>query len=148
MGDKAKLIMINKKLNPKAKIFHTEANNLPFGDQITSYALSYSIFHYLPSYQYAKNCIFELIRITKNKGKILIGDILDISYKEGILLSDKKEISAKLPSIHRYSEWMFYDLVKLSSIIRNHKRVSDVKIIDQSPNLPFNTYRKDICICL
>ena len=65
-----------------------------------------------------------------------------------MLLSDKKEISSKLPSIHRYSEWMFYDLDELASIIRMNRRVNDVKIIEQSPKLPFNSYRKDICICL
>ncbi len=142
------MVEISKKMNPKAKIIHSEAHKLPFNDQITEYCLTYSIFHYFTSYEYAKNCISELIRVTKDKGRILIGDILDIKYQKIMLLSDKKEISSKLPSIHRYSEWMFYDLDELASIIRMNRRVNDVKIIEQSPKLPFNSYRKDICICL
>ncbi len=142
------MVNIARELNPEAKIIKTEANNLPFSDQITAYSLTYSIFHYLPSYQYAVNCIYELIRVTKDKGRILIGDILDITYKKSILLSDKKHISSKLPLIHRYSEWMFYDLPELLSIISAHRRVKKVHIINQPTTLPFNSYRKDICICL
>ena len=142
------MVNIAREINPEAKIIQTEANSLPFSDQITEYCLSYSIFHYFPSYKYAINCIDELIRVTKDKGRILIGDILDIKYKKDILLSDKKEISSKLPLIHRYSEWMFYDLLKIVSIVSTHKRVKKVQIIEQSQKLPFNFYRKDICICL
>tara|TARA_Y100000739_G_C20579446_1_gene452063 strand:- start:368 stop:1048 length:681 start_codon:yes stop_codon:yes gene_type:complete len=142
------MVVIARELNPEAKIIQTEANNLPFNNQITEYSLTYSIFHYLPSYQYAINCIYELIRVTKDKGRILIGDILDIKYKKSILLSDKKHISSKLPLIHRYSEWMFYDLQELVSKISSHKRVKKVQIINQPTMLPFNSYRKDICICL
>ena len=122
--------------------------NLPFSNKFTDYSLTYSIFHYLPSFQYAIDCIYELIRVTKDNGRILIGDILDIKYKKSILLSDKKDISSKLPLIHRYSEWMFYDLTELVSKISTHKRVKKVHIIDQPEMLPFNSYRKDICICL
>ena len=121
------MVVIARELNPEAKIIQTEANNLPFNNQITEYSLTYSIFHYLPSYQYAVNCIYELIRVTKDKGRILIGDILDIKYKKSILLSDKKHISSKLPLIHRYSEWMFYDLQDLVSKISSHKRVKKYK---------------------
>ena len=142
------MVVIARELNPEAKIIQTEANNLPFNNQITEYSLTYSIFHYLPSYQYAVNCIYELIRVTKDKGRILIGDVLDIKYKKSILLSDKKHISSKLPLIHRYSEWMFYDLQDLVSKISSHKRVKKVQIINQPTMLPFNSYRKDICICL
>ena len=142
------MVDIAREINPEAKIIQTEANNLPFSDQITEYSLTYSIFHYLPSYQYAINCIYELIRVTKDQGRILIGDILDIENKKSMLLSDKKNISSKLPLIHRYSEWRFYDLTALVSIISKHKRVKKVQIIEQPPILPFNSYRKDICICL
>ena len=142
------MVDIARELNPEAKIIQTDANNLPFSNQITEYALTYSIFHYFPSYQYAVNCIYELIRITKDKGRILIGDILDIKYKKSILLSDKKHISSKLPLIHRYSEWLFFDLDKLALLIEKHNRVKKVKIINQSNKLPFNSYRKDISIIL
>ncbi len=142
------MVDIARELNPEANIIQTEANNLPFSNKFTDYSLTYSIFHYLPSFQYAIDCIYELIRVTKDNGRILIGDILDIKYKKSILLSDKKHISSKLPLIHRYSEWMFYDLTELVSKISTHKRVKKVHIIDQPEMLPFNSYRKDICICL
>ena len=50
------MVKIAKEMNPKAKIFHSEAEILPFRDKIATHILSYSIFHYFPSYQYAKNC--------------------------------------------------------------------------------------------
>ena len=60
-------LILLKIFNPEAKIIQTEANNLPFNNQITEYSITYSIFHYLPSYQYAINCIYELIELQKTK---------------------------------------------------------------------------------
>jgi len=142
------MIEIAKNLNPTAEILIGEAKSLPFKDKIANNVLSYSIFQYFPSYQYAYSSIKEMVRVTSDEGKILIGDILDKKFQKDLLLSDDKEISSKMPLIHRYSEWLFFDLSNLIEFCKKIKRVKSVKIIDQNPNLPFYHYRKDLLLCL
>ena len=142
------MIKIAKNSNPKAKILIGEANKLPFKDKIANIVLCYSIFQYFPSDEYAYKCIEEMVRVTEDEGKILIGDILDKQFQEKLLLSDNKAISDKMPLIHRYSEWLFFDLSKLLDFCKKIKRVKYAKIIEQKPKLPFSNYRKDLLLCL
>lgn len=137
-----------KKNNINADLIVSESANLPFKDNLATHLLSYSIFHYFPSIAYAKKSINEFIRVCNTDGLILIGDVLDIKFKPEIILSDDVSISSKLPLIHRYSHWLFYDFEDLTNFCLSNKKVKDVKILSQPKILPFHSYRKDLLLCL
>ena len=137
-----------KKININADVVVCESAKLPFNDNLSSHLLSYSIFHYFPSISYAKKSINEFIRVCNPNGIILIGDILDIKFKEEIISSDDVSISSELPLIHRYSHWLFYDFEDLANFCLSNKKVKDVKILSQPKILPFHSYRKDLLLCL
>lgn len=52
-----------------------DASNLPLADHIFDVAYCLGSFHILPSYAHAEAVLKELQRVTKPKGKILIGGI-------------------------------------------------------------------------
>ncbi len=78
------LSLVNKlrKVHPELKLFLAEANNLPFEDQTYDKVLVHSVFHYFPSFKYSKEVIFELLRICRKSGLILIMDIPDVARKK------------------------------------------------------------------
>lgn len=61
------------------------ANRIPFKDKSFDKVVSMGIFHYFPSYAYAKEAVEEMKRVCCAKGKILIFDIPDISKKDAAL---------------------------------------------------------------
>lgn len=75
------LIEVAKKYIPQGNLHCGEASELPFDDNFFDKTLSFSVFQYFPSLIYAKTVIEELIRCTKEEGRILIGDVPDISKK-------------------------------------------------------------------
>jgi len=75
------LIEVAKKYVPQGDLHCCEASELPFDDGFFDKTLTLSVFQYFPSLIYAKKVIDELVRCTKEKGRILICDVPDISKK-------------------------------------------------------------------
>jgi ubiquinone/menaquinone biosynthesis C-methylase UbiE len=140
MIDQAKALM------PGGKFTISQADNIGFEDNMFARVLCVSIFHYFPNYKYSESVILELIRVCKTGGVILIGDLLDKNFEQTIRNSSTLDAEKKLPSIHRYSEWLFYDLEELSKWISGY--ASSVQILEQPALLQLSKYRKDLRIIL
>lgn len=66
--------------------FHVaEAIDLPFSDNSFDKVLSYGVFFYFDSYDYAKLAFSEMMRVMKPSGTLFIGDINDLDKKETAL---------------------------------------------------------------
>ncbi|MCZ2721219.1 class I SAM-dependent methyltransferase [Marinomonas sp. 15G1-11] len=131
-----------KKLLPAGTFYQSQASQLPFDDNEFERVLSYSIFHYFPSYQYALDVIKEMIRVCKPGGVILIGDILDNRFEQDIKSNSNLEYEKTIPLIHRYSQWRFFSFEQLKSDLQHH--VNKVEILTQPAHFPLSQYRKDL----
>lgn len=123
-----------------------EAASLPFADAAFDRVLCYSIFHYFPSDDYAAQAVRELVRVCRPGGVVLIGDILDKQKEDDVKGRSDLAVEKAIPSIHRYSEWRFYDLQWL--VLQGGDRVLQTEILDQPLDFPLRHYRKDLRICL
>ena len=77
------LSLINKlrKAHPELNVFVAGANNLPFENESYDKILVHSVFQYFPSTKYANDVVFELLRVCKKPGSILIMDVPDLGEK-------------------------------------------------------------------
>ncbi len=121
------------------------AHDLPFEDATFDKVLAYSIMHYLDNQETAKRVIREMIRVAKSEGIIMIGDVLDNIQEQRIKSNSNKTIESALPSIHRYSSWLFIDLENVKNIAIEEG--CSCEIYEQPPWMPFSDYRKDVVIC-
>tara|TARA_B100000161_G_scaffold25476_1_gene15002 strand:- start:5979 stop:6557 length:579 start_codon:yes stop_codon:yes gene_type:complete len=80
--DKHKKILGNE-------VYVCEANELIFEDCEFDFCFSYSIFQYFPNYDYMKQTISEMIRVSKRG--VFIGDIPLDSHEENHLLFNKND---------------------------------------------------------
>lgn len=133
-----------KELMPHARFSVGQAQPLEFDDDKFHRVLSYSIFHYFPDDEYCNAAISEFIRICRPGGVILVGDLLDKQFEAEIKGGSDKEIEKRIPGIHRYSGWRFYDLDRICSYCRSLGK--EAEILVQPPEFPFSSYRKDIRI--
>jgi ubiquinone/menaquinone biosynthesis C-methylase UbiE len=62
-----------------------EASRLPYASGRFDAVLVYSVFHYFPSYDYAKKALGELLRVCQEDGIVWIGDVPDKAQKEQAL---------------------------------------------------------------
>lgn len=131
-----------KELLPSGQFYQSDAQNLNFNDKTFDRVLSYSIFHYFPSYEYALSVILQMIRVTKVNGVVLIGDLLDSEFEADIKGKSDLAYEEKIPLIHRYSQWRFYDFERLASDLKEH--VKKVEILSQPTSFPLSSYRKDL----
>lgn len=92
------------------KTYKAEANALPFPDDYFDKVVCHSVFHYFPDTEYAKKSIFEMVRVCRPNGKILISDILNGYLKEVYFTSAKRKlcIKEKIKNIIR----QYYSLIK------------------------------------
>jgi ubiquinone/menaquinone biosynthesis C-methylase UbiE len=139
-----KMVEAAQQLIPDGKFQQGEATTLKFADDQFDRILSYSIFHYFPDEEYAINAIQEMIRVCKKGGVILIGDMLDQNYENDIKGGSNLEYEKKIPIIQRYSQWIFYDLVKLQQTVE--QQGYKVEILSQSEHFKCAHYRKDLRI--
>lgn len=127
---------------PHGQFHVSEVDSLPLGDSRFTHVLCYSIFHYFPDLDYAMTAIRELLRVAAPGGIILIGDILDVRFEKQIKDNSDLNIEAKLPQIHRYSSWRFYDLTKLCSFARDHG--AEAEVMEQPSSFKMQKYRRDL----
>ncbi|WP_372766437.1 class I SAM-dependent methyltransferase [Pseudoalteromonas sp.] len=140
MVDKAQALL------PNAQFYCGEAKKLPFASRSFDKLLSYSIFHYFPDREYALSVVKEMIRVVKPGGIILIGDVLDANYENEIKSKSNLAYEQKIPNIHRYSQWQFYDFVQLERELSD--LVSQFEVLTQPNELALSGYRKDIRLWL
>ncbi|GAA79461.1 methyltransferase domain-containing protein [Pseudoalteromonas sp. 20-92] len=131
-----------KKLLPQGVFYQSQASVLQFDNNEFERVLSYSIFHYFPSYQYALDVIKEMIRVCKPGGVILIGDILDKHFEHDIKSASDLEYEKTIPLIHRYSQWRFFSFEQLKTDLQHC--VKKVEILIQPEDFPLSRYRKDL----
>jgi len=67
---------------PNGKFHHSEANSLPFNDNIFDKIVCFSVFFYFCSYDYASQSLYEMLRVLRPGGSILIGEVSDINKKD------------------------------------------------------------------
>jgi SAM-dependent methyltransferase len=131
---------------PKARFSVGEAGMLPFEDAAFDRVLCYSIFHYFPDDEYAVRAVAELVRVCAPGGIVLIGDLLDKTFEQRIKGGSNLDYERKIPSIHRYSEWRFYDLRWLAAQIP--RRARQAEVLSQPAEFPLSGYRRDLRIWL
>lgn len=85
------------KFNPQLGVQVAEASKLPYASGEFDAVLAYSVFHYFPSFDYAKSALGELNRVCCPTGKIWIGDIPDIAKKKDALSHREKMMKANTP---------------------------------------------------
>ena len=140
MIDKARTLV------PNGNFSVGEAQSLPFADGAFERVLCYSIFHYFPDDDYAVRTIGELVRVCAPGGVVLVGDLLDKAHEQEVKGNSNLAYERQIPSIHRYSEWRFYDLDRLASQIPD--RVQKAEILPQPADFVMGRYRKDLRLCL
>ena len=59
-----------------------EAGSLPFSDSSFDLAISWSVFFYFDSLDYASTALDEMRRVTRDEGRIFLGDVNDLEKKE------------------------------------------------------------------
>ncbi len=98
----------------------SEANSLPFENDCFDVIISFSVFHYFPSLDYAENVVKEMIRVLRNNGSILIADINDSEKKEeyySIRTSENINQNHKVKNIspaHMFYHKSFFENIALS----------------------------------
>lgn len=120
------------------------ANLLPWPSECFDKVLCYSILHYMDSEQMGLMVIRECIRVCKQGGAILIGDILDKNHEARIKNGSNVEYERQLPFIHRYSHWIFYDLRELVAYAESLD--CKAQIIRQPEHYRLSHYRSDLLI--
>jgi ubiquinone/menaquinone biosynthesis C-methylase UbiE len=149
-----KMIDTAKALMPDGDFHQSEAMDLHFSDDSFDRVLCYGVFQYYPNVRYAERCIKELLRVCKSGGCLLLGDIPSIQYKRKCI-SLRGEIRLRLmeclgrsriPSIHRPTCWMFYDLESLARFLELRGHSAD--ILAQPENLVAASYRFDIRVAV
>jgi ubiquinone/menaquinone biosynthesis C-methylase UbiE len=131
---------------PEGNFSVGHADSIVHADNTFSRVLCFSIFHYFPNHTYAESVISELIRVCRPGGIILIGDLLDKKFEKQIKADSDLDFETKLPLIHQYSEWTFYNLDELAKSATQHTR--SVEILTQPLDFKMSGYRKDMRICL
>lgn len=74
-----------------------EASYLPYPSSAFDAILVYSVFHYFPSDDYARQALRELYRVCQSNGRIWIGDVPDISKKQQALAHREKLMKQNTP---------------------------------------------------
>ena len=133
-----------KKIIPDGNFFVGSAELLPFSPSFFSRTICYSIFHYFSDEEQIYKVVDEICRVTSPGGIILIGDLLDKHCEEYVKNSSDLGVEANLPSIKRYSEWLFVDLEKIAKYLE--KKGNKTEILEQPAFLPTSSYRKDLKI--
>lgn len=140
------MIETARTLLPHGEFSVGEARTVPFAGASFERVLCYSIFHYFPSDDYAVEAIGELVRVCRPGGVVLVGDLLDKACEAEIKGSSNRDFERKIPSIHRYSEWRFYDLDWLVSQVP--ARVKKAEILAQPADFALSRYRRDLRLWL
>jgi len=135
-----------KNMLPDGTFQTGEAGALELADNTFERVLCYSIFHYFPDDDYALKALSELVRVCKPGGIVLVGDLLDHAFEHDTKSGSNPEHAAKLPVIHRYAEWRFYDLERLADYVSSMAK--SVEILEQPHSFRLHQYRKDLRICL
>ena len=113
------LIAIARQVMPKM-VFHVgEANKLPFAANEFEAVLSCSVFHYFSNLDYAEEVFWEMYRIAKPNGMVMIMDIPDFakreaaeSYHRKLMPPDEYErLYANYPHLYYHRDW-FKEIAK------------------------------------
>ena len=114
-----KLLSVANKVLKNGKFHVSEALKIPYGDLYFDLVLSCSTFQYFPDIGYMTKVIFEIERVLKNGGKLVLLDLLD-SDKEG-----------------KYKEYQIAE-AKLTSEMRENIKSVEEKISEIKETNQFN----------
>ena len=125
------LIEVAKRAIPDLITHVGEACKLPFGSNEFDAVLAYSVFHYFPDYEYAERTLLEMLRVSKEDGKILIMDIPDFS-KKGISEEHRRGALSEEEYTRLYSghSHLYYDKNWFKDFAE--RKGLFVKIVDQN----------------
>jgi ubiquinone/menaquinone biosynthesis C-methylase UbiE len=79
----------------KGDFYVSEASSLPFYDRSFDLVISWSVFFYFDSLNYAERVLEEMVRVMRPGGKIFIGDVNDEEKKELAMALRQKHISLR-----------------------------------------------------
>jgi ubiquinone/menaquinone biosynthesis C-methylase UbiE len=146
------LLKVGKTILPYAPLICAQSRQLPFVESAFDRVLCYSVFHYFPSENYARDCLRDLCRVCRTKGLVLVGDLPSKGLRS-IPISSRWEVTYRLkvllrrhpgPSIHNPLSWRFYDLRGLARFIESLGY--QVEVLEQPADLVAATYRRDLLI--
>ena len=116
----------------------SEAVEIPFSDNLFNIVLSFGVFIYFNSFDYAENTIKEMMRVLRPGGVIYIGEISDIEKKE-VAQELRKESNIKREKTHVSkinSDHLYYPISFFEKIAEKYN--FNINIIKQDvPELDF-----------
>lgn len=126
---------INEILN--GNFIKAEANAIPFPDNYFDKILSFAVFFYFDSYEYAQAAFEEMVRVVKPGGTIFIGDINDLGKKE-LAIELRGESSQQRKSKYLSKKevgHLYFDKAFFESLAKEHGL--SITFIDQDQDLDF-----------
>jgi len=131
------------KENPDIFFMQAEISQLPFQQESFDRVLCYNMYHYLPSPEAGFEAAFEIYRVLKNGGQMLIGDVFTAEHRHLIPDEDKKRWNdLSRPFLHRMENWMFMPIYQLQAALEAIG--ADVLTIPQSGKIRCPGYRYDL----
>lgn len=159
--------MIQKRfLSNSTPVMAGEAGFLPFEDDVFTKVISYGVFQYFPSETYARRALYEMYRVCKPGGRILLYSIP--SFDEAKMVQDRSWLKWKkyayplvMPIVERLGESSFFPKALILTTLRNRyyrreffhevlgTRVDRVEMFDER-EIPGNTWnlRFDVLMVL
>lgn len=121
-----------------------EASAIPFGDRSFDVTISWSVFFYFDSLEYAQKALHEMIRITRDGGRIFVGDVNDLEKKEIALKLRRRSRSTRKKRwvINEPTDQLFFDKnFFMSFAVRNNMNITfydeDVEELAFYENSPY-----------
>ena len=110
-------------LNPDGTFINSAIFPLPFRNDQFDRVVSYSVFHYLPTFEQTKKAVKELVRVCKNNGIVFIGDLVDPTQSQPHFTPAKikkhwwpKVLNHNLKKL-RFDQKFFKDLAKQENLV-------------------------------
>ena len=87
-----------------------EASSLPFADRSFDAVISWSVFFYFDSLEYAEKALDEMRRVIRPGGRIFVGDVNDLSKKPLAqrLREESKTTRRSRHKSHKIADHMYY----------------------------------------
>lgn len=114
-----------------------EANTIPFQSNSFDKVLSFAVFFYFSSYEYAREAFIEMLRVMKPDGTLFIGDINDLDKKElAITLREESDGKRKAKYLSKKKvDHLYFPKSFFQNLANEHNM--EITFIEQNKELAF-----------
>jgi ubiquinone/menaquinone biosynthesis C-methylase UbiE len=86
-----------RRIAPRLPVQAAEANHLPYAAATFDALLVYSVCHYFPAHDYARQAVAEMLRVCRTGGRIWIADVPDEALRDQALAHRARLMQAEEP---------------------------------------------------